>query len=246
MEYLPPSNQVQEGDLDASPITRRGQARRHHRRRRHRRRLPRHRAPAGRRVGHPARDHAAAAGARGPQPAVADVPDCLPTSHARTRRAASGCTRSTPTRVRRRRRRQRPRPAAGRGRAAAGRFEPIPGTEREIPAELVLLAMGFVGPEKGGLLEDARRGARRRAATSRATTSDMSNVDGVFVAGDMGRGQSLIVWAIAEGRAAASGWTGSSPATPPCRTRSCRPRGRSSDVHDLTPAARPPSDGLLV
>ncbi|MFI9005613.1 glutamate synthase subunit beta [Actinosynnema sp. NPDC053489] len=88
--------------------------------------------------------------------------------------------------------------------ASAGRFEPVPGTEREIPAQLVTLAMGFVGPQREGLLTelgvdlDARGNVARdeRFATS---------VDGVFVAGDMGRGQSLIVWAIAEGRSAAAG-----------------------------------------
>ncbi|WP_121252658.1 glutamate synthase subunit beta [Nocardioides ferulae] len=77
------------------------------------------------------------------------------------------------------------------------------GTEREIPADLVLFAMGFVGPEKAGLVEqlgvelDARGNVVRDDAY-------MSSVEGVFVAGDAGRGQSLIVWAIAEGRAAAS------------------------------------------
>ncbi|SDL11804.1 glutamate synthase (NADPH/NADH) small chain [Nonomuraea maritima] len=85
-------------------------------------------------------------------------------------------------------------------------FQPIPGTEREIPADLVTLSMGFVGPEKGALLQDlAGDGfydARGNVARDKAY---MSKVDGVFVAGDMGRGQSLIVWAIAEGRAAASG-----------------------------------------
>jgi glutamate synthase (NADPH/NADH) small chain len=82
-------------------------------------------------------------------------------------------------------------------------FQPIPGTEQVLPAQLVLLAMGFTGPQKEGLLEllgvelDQRGNVVRDA--SWATT-----VPGVFVAGDMGRGQSLIVWAIAEGRAAAA------------------------------------------
>ncbi|HZS22986.1 MAG TPA: glutamate synthase subunit beta [Pseudonocardiaceae bacterium] len=86
----------------------------------------------------------------------------------------------------------------------AGKFVPVPGTEKELPCDLVLLAMGFVGPEKGKLLEglgveyDARGNVARDA-------SFMTNVPGVFVAGDMGRGQSLIVWAIAEGRSAAAG-----------------------------------------
>jgi glutamate synthase (NADPH/NADH) small chain len=84
-----------------------------------------------------------------------------------------------------------------------GRFEEVEGSEREIPAQLVLFAMGFVGPEKPGLVEqlgvdlDARGNIARDAAY-------MTSVPGVFVAGDAGRGQSLIVWAIAEGRAAAS------------------------------------------
>ena len=84
-----------------------------------------------------------------------------------------------------------------------GKLEEVPGTEREIPADLVLLAMGFVGPEKGELLtglgvEYDERGNVRR------DEDYMASVDGVFVAGDAGRGQSLIVWAIAEGRACAA------------------------------------------
>jgi glutamate synthase (NADPH) small chain len=83
------------------------------------------------------------------------------------------------------------------------KFAPIEGTEHELPAELVLLAMGFVGPEREGLVDqlgvdiDERGNIVRDAAYA-------SSVDGVFVAGDAGRGQSLIVWAIAEGRAAAA------------------------------------------
>ncbi|MBC6462459.1 glutamate synthase subunit beta [Actinomadura sp. HBU206391] len=86
---------------------------------------------------------------------------------------------------------------------AAG-FKPIPGTEREIPAELVTLAMGFLGPEKAGLLEQLGVDLDARGNVQRDKTYKTS-LDGVFVAGDMGRGQSLIVWAIAEGRAAAAG-----------------------------------------
>ncbi len=83
-------------------------------------------------------------------------------------------------------------------------FEPVEGTEREIPAELVTLAMGFVGPQKEGMLDQLGveldgRGNVVRDADYHTT------VDGVFCAGDMGRGQSLIVWAIAEGRSAAAG-----------------------------------------
>ena len=83
------------------------------------------------------------------------------------------------------------------------KFQPIEGTEREIPAQLVLLAMGFVGPERGPLLEGLDVGFDERGNVWRdgewATT-----VPGVFVCGDMGRGLSLIVWAIAEGRACAA------------------------------------------
>ncbi len=84
-----------------------------------------------------------------------------------------------------------------------GRRVPKSGTEREIPADLVLIAMGFTGPERE-LLESqlgtqfTNRGNLERDATYATTTP------GVFVAGDAGRGQSLIVWAIAEGRAAAA------------------------------------------
>jgi glutamate synthase (NADPH) small chain len=89
-------------------------------------------------------------------------------------------------------------------RDAEGRFVPVEGTERELPAQLVLLAMGFVGPEKGKLLSDLGVELDERGNVAR-DQSFMTSVDGVFSAGDMGRGQSLVVWAIAEGRAAAAG-----------------------------------------
>jgi len=84
-----------------------------------------------------------------------------------------------------------------------GRFEPVPGTEHEIPAQLVLFAMGFTGPERGPLLEQLGVSITARGVIGR-TDDFVSDVPGVFVAGDAGRGQSLIVWAIAEGRAAAA------------------------------------------
>ncbi len=83
------------------------------------------------------------------------------------------------------------------------RFESVAGTEHEYPADLVLLAMGFVGPERGGLLDELGVEIDQRGNVAR-DASWMSSVEGVFVAGDMGRGQSLIVWAIAEGRACAA------------------------------------------
>jgi glutamate synthase (NADPH) small chain len=85
----------------------------------------------------------------------------------------------------------------------AGRFADVPGTEREIPAELVLLAMGFTGPERDGVVSQLGVDLDERGNIAR-DASYMSSVPGVFVAGDAGRGQSLIVWAIAEGRAAAA------------------------------------------
>ncbi|MDQ1294587.1 MAG: glutamate synthase small chain [Actinomycetota bacterium] len=84
-----------------------------------------------------------------------------------------------------------------------GRFEPVPGTERELPAQLVLLAMGFTGPRREGLLEQLGVEFGPRGTVVRDDTYQ-STVPGVFVAGDAGRGQSLIVWAIAEGRSCAA------------------------------------------
>jgi len=82
-------------------------------------------------------------------------------------------------------------------------FEPVEGTERELPADLVLLAMGFVGPERSPLLDQLGVALDERGTIARDRTY-ATTVDGVFVAGDAGRGQSLIVWAIAEGRACAA------------------------------------------
>ena len=79
----------------------------------------------------------------------------------------------------------------------------VEGTDFELPCELVLLAMGFVGPERGPMLDqlgveiDARGNVDRDAGFQ-------TSVEGVFACGDMGRGQSLIVWAIAEGRSCAA------------------------------------------
>ena len=84
-----------------------------------------------------------------------------------------------------------------------GRFEEVEGTERELPADLVLLAMGFTGPETGGLLDQLGVDLDPRGNVAR-DGSYATNVPGVFVAGDAGRGQSLIVWAIAEGRSCAA------------------------------------------
>lgn len=90
------------------------------------------------------------------------------------------------------------------GRDADGRFVAAEGTEQELPAQLVLLAMGFVGPEKGKLLSDLGVELDARGNVAR-DDAYMTSVNGVFSAGDIGRGQSLVVWAIAEGRSAAAG-----------------------------------------
>jgi glutamate synthase (NADPH) small chain len=83
-------------------------------------------------------------------------------------------------------------------------FRPVPGTEFALDADLVLLAMGFVGPEKPGMLTDLGVKLTERGTVWR-DGQWMTSVPGVFACGDMQRGQSLIVWAIAEGRAAARG-----------------------------------------
>ena len=91
-----------------------------------------------------------------------------------------------------------------RGQFKAGKFERMAGSEFTLPADLVLLAMGFVHPEREGVVEqlgvelDARGNVR-------IDKSCMASVPGVFAAGDCQRGQSLVVWAIADGRRAARG-----------------------------------------
>ena len=86
----------------------------------------------------------------------------------------------------------------------SGKFEKVDGSDFELDADLVLLAMGFVGPEREGLLTELGVEFTDRGNVAR-DKDFATKVPGIFVAGDMGRGQSLIVWAIAEGRAAAAG-----------------------------------------
>jgi glutamate synthase (NADPH/NADH) small chain len=106
-----------------------------------------------------------------------------------------------------------------------GRFAPVEGSERDLPAQLVLLAMGFTGPEKGPLLEQLAVDLDPRGNVAR-DGSYMSSVPGVFVAGDAGRGQSLIVWAIAEGRSCAAAvdeWLSGSTTLPTAIPPTARP-----------------------
>ena len=186
------------------PDHRRRQARRHHRRRRHRRRLPRHRAPPGRRVGHPARDPARAARRAARRPAVADVPDDLPRLLAPTRRAATGSTPSSTQeflgdesgRVRALRLVEVDcrRPFQPRSRAPSARSRPTWCCSR------------WASPARSSRAWSSSSGSSStRAATSPATRRTPRASPGVFVAGDAGRGQSLIVWAIAEGRSRGRG-----------------------------------------
>jgi glutamate synthase (NADPH/NADH) small chain len=83
-----------------------------------------------------------------------------------------------------------------------GKFEPVAGTERVLPADLAFLALGFVGVQKGSALDQLGVEVDERGNIVRDARYS-TGVQGVFVAGDAGRGQSLIVWAIAEGRSTA-------------------------------------------
>jgi len=83
-------------------------------------------------------------------------------------------------------------------------FQPVAGSAFELPADLVLLAMGFTGPEPGGVLDQLGVRMTERGTVWR-DDAWMTSVPGVFAAGDMQRGQSLIVWAIADGRSSARG-----------------------------------------
>jgi glutamate synthase (NADPH/NADH) small chain len=82
------------------------------------------------------------------------------------------------------------------------KFEPIAGSEFVLDVDLVLLAMGFLGPVRSGMIEQLGLDVDGRGNV--ATTNYKTSADGIFAAGDMRRGQSLVVWAIAEGRKAAA------------------------------------------
>jgi len=80
------------------------------------------------------------------------------------------------------------------------KFEEVPGSERDIPCELALLAMGFVHPQHEGLLKQLDIGLDERGNVKASEQSYQTNIPKIFTAGDMRRGQSLVVWAISEGR----------------------------------------------
>jgi glutamate synthase (NADPH/NADH) small chain len=103
-----------------------------------------------------------------------------------------------------------------------GRLRPLadegsPGSEFTLDCDLCLLAMGFVGPEKPGAIQQLGLELDPRGNV-KVDEDYMSSVPGVFAAGDMRRGQSLVVWAISEGRQAARASTRSSRAARTCRT----------------------------
>jgi glutamate synthase (NADPH/NADH) small chain len=83
------------------------------------------------------------------------------------------------------------------------KFEAIPASEHILEVDLVLLAMGFLGPVRSGMIEQLGLALDNRGNVA-ANSDYMSSVDGIFAAGDMRRGQSLVVWAISEGRKAAA------------------------------------------
>jgi glutamate synthase (NADPH/NADH) small chain len=78
-------------------------------------------------------------------------------------------------------------------------FKPVPGSEFSIDTDLVLIAMGFTGPTKSGLLDELGVALDSRGNVS-TDENYLTSIPGVYAAGDMRRGQSLVVWAIAEGR----------------------------------------------
>ena len=186
MEYLKPSNLVQEGALAASPIVGRRQARGHHRRRRHRGRLPGHRPPAGGGLGPPARDHARAARATGPSEHPWPVwPVILRTSSAHEEGGRAPVL-GHHHRVRRRRVRGRAGPAGPPGggrppRAAAPSFTPVAGSEFELPLRPGAAGHGLRrgraqrrGGRTGGGARPPGLGGRRPATgppTSRGSSS---------------------------------------------------------------------------
>ena len=99
------------------------------------------------------------------------------------------------------RRRERQGQGARTAPAPTSKFQPIPGTEFVLKADLVLLAMGFLGPVQDGMVERTRASSSTSAATSSPTRSSYKTIQGkIFSCGDMRRGQSLVVWAIREGR----------------------------------------------
>ena len=202
MEFLPQQNKRNAGRRSSGPDSGHRQARGDHRRRRHRRGLPGHVPPAEGRS--PCSQFEIM-----PMPPAERAPSTpWPLWPLQLRTESSheeGGMRDWAHRhheIHRRRERQRE-TAARRSRGPAAEIRSMPGTEFAIDADLVLLALGFPGPVKQGMIEQF--GVNLDARSNIATGANyMSSVPGVFAAGDMRRGQSLVVWAISEGRKAAA------------------------------------------
>ena len=197
MDFLPQQNRRVSGEAQAEgePILAERQARRCHWRRRYRLGLHRHCDPPGRALGDQFRDHAAAARAREQAPHLAGV-------------AAQAAHLVKPRGRRRARFRGDDHQAFRRGRSGAhpplraggGKINAIPGSEFDIPADLVLLAMGFVHPVHDGMIASLGLELDSRGNVKADTLAYQCSRRKVFAAGDMRRGQSLVVWAIREGR----------------------------------------------
>ena len=204
MEFLPQQNRRNEGDAVDEPDPRHRQTRGHHRRRRHRRRLPRHQPPPEAR----ARSISSSCCPSRPRSAPPRRPWPLWPMQLRIESShEEGGVRDWSVNYRpvhRRRAGQRQTACTASASARRRSSKRMPGTEFTLDADLVLLAMGFLGPVKNGMIDQlgVKLDARGNVA---ADANYMSSVPGVFAAGDMRRGQSLVVWAIAEGRKAARG-----------------------------------------
>ena len=210
MDYLTQQNRLMAGDhIPAGGAHhRRGQAGPHSRWRRHRGRLPRHSPQAGRRGRAPAGDTAGASdGADSRQPLARMAEDSHVVGSPRGGRHTR-LQHPDQALLRHRRRGQKaPRRSPGVGPARSvgpSSMNEVPRSEFEIETELVLLAMGFLRPEHDGMLADLGVDLDRRGNVA-TDENKMSSVPSVFAAGDMARGQSLVVWALAEGREAARG-----------------------------------------
>ncbi len=210
MEYLTLSEPALRGRRGARRALhqRAGQARRHHRRRRHRRRLPGHRAPPGRRRRAPVRAAPAPARQRAADNPWPQWPNVYRVSSAHEeggeRVYAVSTQRFTGDAHGRVRQLHAVKVEMRAARAAACSSRRCPTVTFTLDVDLVLLAMGFVGPERSGPIEELGLRLTERGNVARDATW-MTSVPGVFTCGDMQRGQSLIVWAIAEGRSCAAG-----------------------------------------
>ena len=204
MEFLPQQNRVVAGDKVPGSDPRDGQARDRHRRRRYGFRLRRHVESPAREVDYAVRAPAAAAASRRTSRSRGRIGRSSCGPRRRTRKAATATGRWPPSASRAGTGASRSSsPCASNGARTtdgAMKMVEVPGSEFEMKADLVLLAMGFVGPVKDGMLEELCVAHDPRGNVRADTEDYRTSVPKVFAAGDMRRGQSLVVWAIREGR----------------------------------------------